>query len=145
MMFVELPLFTRTCLVLKPFIMSIMTRGSSCGCFTPRAPSLEKTMSKFSLLRCLGGRITWMLFTCLCCDFLRDLNDPPGPLLIILISPIMSLRQSCGRSSFLGFSSDLVHAVCFARFGPSFLTNFCNFPFWINSSICSFRSLQSSV
>ena len=94
----ELPLSTRTRLVLKPSIMSIMTRGSSSGYFTPRASSSKNTMSKFSLLRCLGWGIAWMLFTCLCCVFLRDLNNPPvvGPPLIILISLIASLERSCG-------------------------------------------------
>ena len=89
----KLPLSTRTRLGLKPSIMSIMIRGSSCGCFTPRASFSEKTISKFSLLLCLDGRIIWTLFTCFSCDLLRDLNDPPavGPPLIILISPMASL------------------------------------------------------
>ena len=94
----KLPLSTNTHLVLKPSIMSIMIRGLSCGCFIPRASSLKKTISKFSLLRCLDGHIVWTLFTCLYCDLLRDLNDPPtiGPPLIILISPMASLGRSCG-------------------------------------------------
>ena len=116
MMSTELPLSTRTHLVLKPFIMSMITKGSSYGCVSPWASLSEKTMSKFSFLRCLDGRIAWMLFTYLCFDFLKDLNDPPvvGPSLIILISPIVSLGRSCRLSLFLGFSYDLVRATCFA-------------------------------
>ena len=46
-MYTELPLSTRTCLVLKPSIMSIMIRGSSCGYFTPRVSSPERPYLSF--------------------------------------------------------------------------------------------------
>lgn len=90
----KLPLSSRTHLVLKSSIMSMITRGSSFGYLTPRASSFENTIPKLCLLRCLDGRIAWTLFTCLCCDFIRDLNDPPtmGLLFIILISSMASLR-----------------------------------------------------
>lgn len=90
-MSVELPLSTRTLLVLKASIMSIMTKGSSCGCFTPIASSFEKTISKVSLDLHLDGGAVWTMLTCLCYNFLRDLNDlfAVGPLLIILISPMV--------------------------------------------------------
>ena len=41
----ELPLSMRICLVLNPSIISMMTRGSSCGFFTPLASSSENRMS----------------------------------------------------------------------------------------------------
>ena len=89
MMFVELPLSTRTLLVLNPSIISMMTSGSSWGCFTPLASSFEKHISWFVLLCFRGGRL-WTLFTCLWRDFLRDLNDPhvDGSPMMIFISPV---------------------------------------------------------
>ena len=72
----ELPMSTRILLVLNPFIINIITRGSLCSCFTPLTSSFEKKMSLFVHL-CFMGGILWMLFTCLYCDFLRDLNNPP--------------------------------------------------------------------
>ena len=121
----------RRFLVLNPSIISIMTIGLSCGCFTPLASSSEKTMSVASLLWCFVGGIIWTLLTCLYCDFLRDLKDPPivRPPLIILISPIAVFSPSHGLSSSLDFSSDLVWSSCFGRLYVFFLTNFCNFPF----------------
>ena len=85
----KLPLSIRTLLVLNPFITSMITKGSSCGCFTPLASSFENRMS-LSVILCLRGAILWTLFTCLYYDFLRDLKDPPmdGPPVIIFISPI---------------------------------------------------------
>ena len=71
----ELPLSIRTLLVLNPSIMSMITKGSSCGCFTPLAFSFENRMSLFVLLYLRDGFL-WTLFTCLCYDFLRDLKDP---------------------------------------------------------------------
>ena len=86
----ELLLSTRTRLVLNPSIVSMITNGSSCGCFIPLASSSEKIMYMVSLLLCFIGGAVWMPLTCLCCNFLRDLKDPPavGPSLIILISLI---------------------------------------------------------
>ena len=75
-MSVELPLSMRILLVLNPTIMSMITKGSSCGYFTPLTSFSENRMS-MSVLLCLRGGILWMLFTCFCCDFLRDLKDPP--------------------------------------------------------------------
>ena len=43
--FVELPLSTKTLLVLYPSMVSMITRGSSCGYLTPLASCSEKTMS----------------------------------------------------------------------------------------------------
>ena len=93
-MFVELPLSTRILLVLNPSIISIITKWSSCGYFTPLASSSEKRKSLSICLYFKGG-ILWMLFTCFCYDFLRDLNDPSvdGPPMIVFISPI----TLCGR------------------------------------------------
>lgn len=54
-MSVELPLSIKTRLVLNPSSMSMMTRWSSCGRFTSLASSSEKTISRFSLLRCFDG------------------------------------------------------------------------------------------
>ena len=145
-MYAELPLFTRILLVLNPSIFSIMTKGSLWGCFTPLTSPSLKDMS-LSVRRCLNGGIVWTLFTYLWYAFLRDLNDPPenGPPVIVFISPITSYRGWDGRSSsreeepywFLLPSLNLLYSP--------FFTYFCNFPFRINSSICSFRSLQSSV
>ena len=142
----ELPLSMRILLVLNPSIFNIITKGSLWGCFTPLAsPSLKDTSR--SIHCCLDGGMVWTLFFCLWYAFLRDLNDPPenGPLVIIFISPITSCEGWDGRSSsreedpcwFLLPSLNLLYSP--------FFTYFCNFPFRINSSIYSFRSLQSSV
>ena len=81
---------TKTLLVLNPSIMSIITNGSSWGCFTPLASSSENKISMSDCLYFRGG-ILWMLFTYIWYDFLRDLNNPlvNGPPVIIFISPIM--------------------------------------------------------
>ena len=145
-MFAKLPLSTRILLVLNPSIFSIMTKGSLWGCFTPLATPSWKDMSR-SVHRCLDGGMVWTLFTFLWYAFLRDLNDPPenGHPVIVFISLITSCGGWDGRSSpreedpfwFLLPSLNL-------RYSP-FFTYFCNFPFHINSSIYSFRSLQFSV
>ena len=147
MMLAELPLSTRILLVLKPSIINMMTKGSSCGCFTPLASSFEKTMSVASLLRCFVGGIIWTLLTYLCCDFLRDLKEPPviGSPLIILISPIAFFGPSHGLLSLLSFSSNLVRFSCFGRPYVFFLMNFCSVPFWISSAIYFLRSLHLLV
>ena len=90
----ELPLSTRTLLVLNPSIMIMMTRGSSWGCFTPLASSSKKHMSWLVRLCFMGGR-PCTLFTCLWYDFLRERNEPPvvGPPVIVFISP----SAVCGR------------------------------------------------
>ena len=146
-MLAELPLSTKIILVLNLSIMSMMAKGSSCGCFTLLASSSKKTMFVASLFLCVDGGIMWTLLTYLYCGFLRDLNEPlvVGPPLIILIFPMALFSLSCGLSSSLGLSSDLVRFSYFGRPYVSFLTNFCNFPFWINSSICSLRSLHLFV
>ena len=145
-MYVELLLSIRTLLVLNHSIMNMITKGSSCGYFNPLASSPENKMS-LSILFCLRGGILWTLFTCLYCDFLRDLKDPhmDSPLVIIFISPI----ALCGRLNVL--SSSLVTTLCFSLLSlldlldsPIF-TNFCSFLFRMSSFICSFKSLQSSV
>ena len=143
----KLPLSTETCLVLKPSIMSMMTSGSSCGCFTLLASSSENTISLFSLLWCFDGSVVRTLLICLCCEFFRDLKDPPvtGPSLIILISPIALFGRSYCLSLSLGLSSDLGLWSCLYHPCRSLLMNFCSFPFWISSSICSFKSLHSSM
>ena len=125
----ELLLSTRTYLVLNPCIISMITSGSSCG-FTPSASSSEKTISMASLFLCFNNVVVWMLLTCLCYDFLRDLKYPPtvGPPLIILISPKATIGRSCCFCSSLGLSSDLTRWLCLYRLGVSFFTNFCNFP-----------------
>jgi len=115
MMSAELPLSTRILLVLNPSIISMMTKGSSCGYFTPLASSSEMTMFVASLLWCFVGGIIWTLLTNLYCDFWRDLNEPPviGPPLIILILPIAFFGISCGLPLSFGFSSNLVWSSCF--------------------------------
>ena len=146
MMSVELSFFMRILLVLNPPIMSIITKGSSCCCFTPQASFSMNRMSLSVFLFFWGG-ILWMLFTCLYCDFLRDLNDSlvDGPLRIAFISPI----ALCERWDV--WSLSLRKASCLSLLSPldllesPFFTNFCNFPFQMSSSICSFRSLQSLV
>ena len=142
----ELPLSMRIHLVLNPSIFSIMTKGSLWGCFTPLASPSLKDMSR-SVHCCLDRGIVWTLFTYLWYAFLGDLNDPPenGPPVIVFISPITSCGGWDGRSSsreedlcwFLLPSLNLLYSP--------FFTYFYNFPFRINSSICSFTSLQSSV
>ena len=137
----ELPLSTRILLVLNPSIFSIMTKGSLWGCFTPMAfPSL-KDMSWY-VRRCLDGGMVWMLFTCLWYAFLSDLNNPP---VIVFISPITLHGGWDGRSSYREKDSCWVLLSSLNLLYFPFFTYFCNFPFCINSSICSFRSLQSSM
>ena len=135
----ELSLSTRTLRVLTPSIMIIMTSGSSWLCFTLLASSSERYKS--SLVRlCFDGGILWTLFTCLWYDFLRDLNDPP---VMVFISP----SALCGRG--WGQSSSLRALTCwllcpYLPKSPLF-TYCCSFPLQMSSSICSFRSLHSSV
>ena len=140
----ELPLSTRTLLVLNPSIRIMMTRGSSWGCFTPLVSSSEKHMSWLVLL-CFSGGGPCTLFTCLWCDFLRERNEPPvvGPPVIVFISPSAVYGRGCVWSSSLRkppcwpFYPYLVESL--------FFTYCCNFPLRISSFICSFRSLQYSV
>ena len=146
MISVELLLFTRILLVLNPSIVSIMTKGLLWGCFIPLASFSLKDMSYFVCL-CLNRGVMWTLFTCLWHAFLRDLNDPPmnGPPVIVFISSITVCRHwnvwflSLGETShwFLSSSLNLLDSP--------FFTYLCSFPFCISSSICSFRSLHSSV
>ena len=146
MMFAELPLSTSILLVLNPSILSIMTKGSSWGCFTSLASSSEKNMS-LSVRLCFKGGILWTLFTCLWHVFLKDLNNPPvdGPHVIIFISPIM--LSGCWNvwSSSLGEASHWFLLSSLDLLGSPFFTNLCSFLFRISYFICSFRSLQSSV
>ena len=97
----ELPLSTRILLVLNPSNMTMMTRGSSWGCFTPLASSSEKHMSWFVRLCFMGGR-PCTLFTYLWYDFLRERNEPPvvGPPVIVFISPNAVCGRGCEWSSF---------------------------------------------
>ena len=147
MMSAVLPLSTRIRLVLNPFILSMITKGSSCNYFTPLASSSENIMSILVSLLCFKGCLQWILFTTFCWDFLRDLKDPPvdGHLTIVFISPIVL----CGRlydlsSSIRGFS-DFFLRSSLDRLDSPFFKIFCNFPFRINSSICSFKSEKSLV
>ena len=146
MMSAELPLSTRILLVLNPSLFSIMTKGSLWGCFTPLASASLKDISWFIRL-CLNGGIVWTLFTCLWHAFLRDLNDLPvkGPPAIVFISPITSYGGWNGRSSLLDEDSCPFLLPPRNLLYSPFLTYLCSFPFCINSSICSFKSRQSSV
>ena len=139
----ELPLSTRILLVLNPSIFSIMTKGSLWGCFTPTASPSLKDMSWY-VRRCLDGGTVWTLLTCLWYAFLSDLNDPPenGPPVIVLISPITLFGGWDGRSSSREKDSYWALLSSLNLLYSPFFTYFCNFPFRINSSICSFRSLH---
>ena len=140
----ELPLSTRTLLVLNPSIMIMMTRGSSWGCFTPLASSSEKHMSWFVRLYFMGRR-PCTLFTCLWYNFLRERNEPPvvGPPVIVFISPSAVCGRGCEWSSSL--RKPPYWPFCPYLAESLFFTYCYNFPFRISSSIYSFRSLQSSV
>ena len=142
----ELPLSTRTLLVLNPSIMIIMTSGSSWGCFIPLASSSEKYMSWFVFLWFKGGRL-WTPFTCLWYDFLRDLNDPPvdGPPVMVCISPIALYGRGGRRSSFFWESSCWSFLPSLYLLDSSLFMYFCSLHFRISSSICCFKSWQSSV
>ena len=142
----ELPLSTRILLVLNPSIFNIMTNGSLWGCFTPLASASLKDIS-WSVRLCLNEGIMWTLFTYLWHAFLRDLNDPPvkGPPAIVFIYPITSCGGWCGRSSLLEVDSCWIFLPPLNLLCSPFFTYFCNFPFYINSSICSFKSQQSFV
>ena len=146
-MLAELPLSIRIHLVLNPSIISMMTRGSSYGCFMPLASSFENKMSILVRLLCFKWAIPWILFTNLYWDFLRDLKDPPmdDPPAIVFISPILLYRRLYELSSSMGCFSDFYLWSSLDRLDSPFFTNFCNFPFQINSSICSFKSRQSLV
>ena len=146
MMSTELPLSTRILLVLNPSIVSIITKGSSWGCFTPLASSFKRDMSWFIHL-CLNGGILWTLFTCLWHAFLRDLNDPPvdGPSVIFFISLISIYGCFNVWSSSSGEDSRWFLLSSLNLLDSPFFTYFCSFLFHISFSICSFRSLQSSV
>ena len=142
----ELLLSTKILLVLNPSIVSMITKGSLWGYFTPLASASLKDMS-WSIHFCLNGGIMWMLFTYLWHAFLRDLNDPPvkGLPVIVFISPITSWGGWDGRSSFLDEDSCWLLLSFLNLLYSFFFSYFCNFPFRISSSTCSFRSLQSSV
>ena len=142
----ELSLSMRILLVLNPPIMSIIIKGSSCGCFTPQASSSMNRMP-LSVLLCFRVGILWMLFTCLYCDFLRDLNDTlvDGPPVIVFISPIALYERWDVWSSSLGEASCLSLLSPLDLLESPFFTNFCNFPFRMSFSICSFRFSQSSM
>ena len=120
-------------LVLNPSIISMMTRGSSCGCFTHLASSFENRTSIFVRLFYFKGCIPWMLFTSLCWDFLRDLKDPPmdGPTTIVFISPIALCGRLYDLSSSIGGFLDFFLWSSLDRLDSSFFTNFCNLPFHI--------------
>ena len=146
----KLPLFTRILLVLNPSIVSIMTKRSSLGCFTPLVSSSKKNMPLSVCLYFKKG-ILWTLFTCLWYDFLKDLNNPPmdGLPMIVFIS-LITLDEhwdvwslSLGEASRLSLSLSL--SLSLDLLGSPFFTNLCSFLFHMSSSICSFRSLQSSV
>ena len=90
----ELPLSTKTPLVLYPSMVSMITRGSLCGCLTPLASHSKKTMSSSLDWWCLAiGCFIWTLLTCLWIAFFKDLYDPPttGPPVIFLIYPMTFL------------------------------------------------------
>ena len=142
----ELPLSMRILLVLNHSIMSMIIRGSSCGCFTALTSSSENRMS-LSILLYLRGGILWILFTCLCYDFLWDLKDPPvdSPPMIIFISPIVLCGWLNVLSLSLGTTSCFSFLSLLDLLDSPFFTNFYSFPFRMSSSICSFRSLQSLV
>ena len=53
----KLPLSIRNHLVLNPSIMSMMTKGLSCGCFIPLAYSSENRMSILIVLCFKGGAL----------------------------------------------------------------------------------------
>ena len=146
MMSAELPLSTRILLILNPSIFSIMTKGSLWGCFTPLASPSLKDMS-LSVHRCLDEGMVWTLFTCLWYAFLSDLNDPleNGPPVIVFISLITLCGGWDGRSLSREKDSRWLLLSSLNLLYSPFFTYFCNFPLRINSSICSFRSLQSSV
>ena len=97
----ELPLSTKTLQVLYPSMISMIMRGSSCGCLIPFASHSEKTMSSSPVRWCLAIRcLTWTLLTCLWIAFLKDLYDPPmtSPPVIVLISPTTCLGLSWSSS-----------------------------------------------
>ena len=143
----ELPLYMRIHQVLNPSIISMITNGSSCDCFTPSASSFENRMSTSTFLIYFRGGNLWTLFTCLWCDFLKDLKNLPmdGPLVIIFISSI----ALCGRPNALVSSLGIVSRFSFLSslgwLDSPFFSNFCNFLFQMSSPIYSFKSLQSSV
>ena len=140
----ELPLSTKTLLVLNPSIRIMMTRGSSWGCFTPLASSSKKHMSWLVRL-CFSGGKPCTLFTCLWYDFLRERNEPPvvGPPVIVFISPSAIGGRGCECSSSL--RKPPCWPFCPYLAESPFFTYCCNFPLQISSFICSFRSLRSSV
>ena len=142
----ELPLSMRILLMLNPFIISIITRGSLCSYFTPLTSSFEKK----DVPVCPSLLHGWYLVDAI---HLPLLWFPEGfeqssywwPSVIVFISSI----ALCGRwdvwSSSLGEASCLSLLLALDLLESPFLTYFYNFPFQMSSSICSFKSLQSSV
>ena len=126
----------RICHYPRGFSLSIMTKGSSWGCFTPLASSSEKNMSLFVHL-CFEGGILWILFTCLWYDFLRDLIDPSvdGLPMIVFISSIMLGGYWDVRSSSLGEALRLSLLSSLNLLGSPFFTNLYSFPFHMSSFI----------
>ena len=141
MMSAKLPLSTRILLILNPSIVNVMTKGSLRGCFTPLAFSSLKDISWFVRL-CLNRGTIWTLFTCLWHASLGNLNDPPanGPPVIVVISLITFCRGWNGLSSSLDVDPCWLLLPSLNLLGSPFFIYFYNFPFRINSSICSFKS-----
>lgn len=57
----ELPLSARIHLVLNRSIMSMMTRGSSCDCFTPLASSFKKTIMESLKVNDFCDLVDWVV------------------------------------------------------------------------------------
>ena len=142
----ELPLSTRILLVLNISIVSFMTRGSSWGYFTPLVSSSEKKHVPICPSLLQGWYPVDAAYLPLIW-FLKGFEQPTcgRPIAIVFISPFTLGERWDMRSSSLGDASHLSSLSSLDLLGSPFFTNLCNFPFHMSSSICSFRSLQSSA
>ena len=68
-----------------------------------------------------------------------------GPLAIVFISLITFYGWLYDLSSSIGGFSNFSLQTSLDQLDSPLFTKFCNLPFQINSPICSFKSLQSSI
>ena len=162
-MVAELPLSTRILLVLNPSIVNMMTKWSLWGCLTPLASASLKDMDFVSWRNpTVSNSLAWgydfFMYGHRCgayhnasdaevrnkriqCAKIKNVNDS-------FLLDIFSITFWGGWgwwSSFLDEDSCWLLWLLRNLLYSFFFTYFCNLPFCISSSTCSFRSLQSSV
>ena len=107
----KLPLSIRTPRILKFSIFNMITKGSSCGCFTPHESCAEKVIFGSSDLACfVQTSFVCILFIYLMHALLSDLDDPSttNPPAMVRLSPatICCFSFSCAYGGLLPLSWD---------------------------------------